>query len=134
MQISDKGLTTAQVAFGNYIERGMGNSCCRSANLLGRHESRANPAPMGAALSIIHRANSGFLISKAGLSTFGALWGGHSHKALWKRIEAESAFPMLIAAQWDKTPVNFREPAAVYHSLLKDYVGRQSMLITFLGF
>jgi hypothetical protein len=68
MQISDKGLTTAQVAFGNYIERGMGNSCCRSANLLGRHESRANPAPMGAALSIMHRANSGFLIGKAALS------------------------------------------------------------------
>lgn len=31
---------------------------------------------------------------------------------------------LLIAVQWDNTPVNFRKPAAVDHSLFKDYVGR----------
>jgi ketosteroid isomerase-like protein len=31
---------------------------------------------------------------------------------------------LLIAAQWDNTPVNFRKPAAVDGALFKDYVGR----------
>jgi hypothetical protein len=31
---------------------------------------------------------------------------------------------LLIAAQWDNTPVNFRTPSAVDSSVFKDYVGR----------
>ena len=31
---------------------------------------------------------------------------------------------LLIAVQWDNTPVNFRKPAAVDPSLFKDYVGK----------